>query len=423
MSNPSKTEVDIRGNNRISRFIFQTFISLQHGDFRTLWIGILFMSAGAWIQQVTIGWLLYDLTGSGVLLGALNGLRAFPYLILGFFTGVIIDRVDRRKLLLLIQPFMIVATFTLGLLIVTNRIEVWQLFVFAFISGTAWSISMPLRQALVPNLVPKKHLTNALSLTAMGYNINKVLGPALGGILIAAVGAGGNFFVQSAAYLGVLFIVFTLRVPDDHVKPSESSALSDIKDGLKYVRSKPAVLAVIATALVPPLFAMPYMSLMPIFQKDVLGVGPEQLGMLLAAPGIGALFSLTMLATVGDRIRRKGILLLFGLGFFGIFIVIFSQTPSYPLVLLPLVGAGFCHLTYITTSYTMLQLLTPDELRGRVLSLYFLNRGFGPIGSLMAGILADILGAPITVTIMASVVVLLAGVLAWRAPIIHQVET
>ena len=423
MSKMPTTEEENRRRNPISRFLSQAFISLQNTDFRTLWIGILFMSAGAWVQQVTVGWLLYDLTGSGVLLGALNGLRALPYLVLGLFIGVIIDRVDRRKFLLFVQPFMVAATFILGLLIVTNRIEVWQLFVFAFISGTAWAMSQPLRQALVPSLVPQKHLTNALSLTAMGHNINKVLGPALGGVLIAAVGAGGNFFVQSVAYLGVFIMVLTLRVPESEARTSKASAISDIKDGLKYVRSNPAVLGVITTALVPPLFAMPYMSLMPIFQKDVLGVGPEELGMLLAAPGVGALVSLTMLATIGDRIRRKGILLLFGLGFFGIFIILFSQTPSYPLALLPLVGAGFCNLTYITTSYTMLQLLTPDELRGRVLSLYFLNRGLGPIGSLMAGILADLLGAPITVTLMASVVVLLAGLLTWRAPIIHQVET
>ena len=423
MSEPPMVETENHGMNPIRRLFSQTFISLQHGSFRTLWVGILFMSAGAWVQQVTVGWLLYDLTGSAVLLGALNGLRALPYLVLGLFTGVIIDRVDRRKFLLLIQPFMIAATFAMGVLIVTERIEVWQLFVFVLISGIAWSISQPLRQVMVPSLVPKKHLTNALSLTSMGHNINKILGPALGGILIAAVGAGGNFFVQSVAYTGVLFMVFTLRLPKEQVQARKSTAVSQIKEGLKYVRSKPALLAVISTALVPPIFGMPYMSLMPIFQKDVLGVGPEELGLLLAAPGIGALISLSTLATFGDRIRRKGIFLLGGIGFFGVSIFLFSRTPSYPLALLPLVGAGFFQLTYLTMSYTMIQLLTPDELRGRVMSLYFLNRGLGPIGSLMAGVLADVLGAPITVTIMSSVVVLLAVILAWRVPVIPQVET
>ena len=146
--------------------------------------------------------------------------------------------VDRRKFLLIVQPFMVIATFTLGLLIVTDRIQVWQLFVFTLISGTAWSISQPLRQALVPSLVPQKHLTNALSLTAMGHNINKVLGPALGGILIAAVGAGGNFFVQSIAYTGVLFMVIC-----GYQLTNFNHAILctiDIKEGLRYVRSKPA---------------------------------------------------------------------------------------------------------------------------------------------------------------------------------------
>jgi MFS family permease len=423
MRQPSNQEAHVQGTNPSRKLIFKTFVSLQHRDFRILWIGILFMSAGVWVQQVTVGWLLYDLTGSAVLLGALNGLRALPYLVLGLFVGAFIDRVDRRKFLLFVQPFMMITTFTIGVLIISKQIQVWHLFAFVLISGIAWSISQPLRQALVPNLVPTKHLTNALSLTAMGHNITKVLGPAIGGLLIAAIGAGGNFFVQAVAYTGVLFMVIALRVPEDQVKNRQTSAIADIKEGLRYVRSRPAILGVIATALIPPLFAMPYMSLMPIFQKDVLGVGPGELGMMMAAPGIGALVSLSTLATFGDRIRRKGVWLLSGLGLFGVFIILFSITPSYPLALLPLVGAGFCHLTYITTSYTMLQLLTPDDLRGRVMSLYYLNRGLGPLGSVLAGVMAESLGAPFTVTIMASVVVLLAAVLAWRVPVIHQVET
>lgn len=405
------------------RIQLKTFTSLQSVDFRYLWFGILFMSAGTWMQRITLNWLIYDLTNSPILLGALNAMRTLPYLFLALHVGVIIDRVDKRRLLIFLQPILIASTAILGTLIVMSRVQVWHVFVFALVTAIVWAISQPLRQTLVPSLVPKGNLTNALSLTSMGYNINKVLGPALGGLLIGAVGAGGNFFIQSAAYMGVLFMVYAMNVPPRQNPPRQSSAIADIKEGLDYVRAKPAVLAVIMTALIPPLFAMPYLDLMPIFQKDVLGVGPEALGLMLAAPGIGALISLSTLATIGDRIKHKGILLLGGMGFFGLFIIIFSRMTTYPFVLLPLIGAGFCHLIFLVISNTMLQLLTPEELRGRILSIYYLNRGIGPLGSLVAGILANYLGAPLTVTLMGSGVILFVLLIAWRAPVIYQVET
>jgi MFS family permease len=174
---------------------------LRYRDFRYLWIGTVFMSGGQWIQQVTIGWLAYDLTGSSVILGAINGLRALPFLLIGPTAGVAADRMDRRKLLIAVQAVIMTTAFCMGLLVASGHVQVWHLFVFALVTSTVWSINQPLRQTLVSGAVPRESLMNAIALNSLAFNITKVLGPTAGGFLIAAFGAGGNFFVQGATYV------------------------------------------------------------------------------------------------------------------------------------------------------------------------------------------------------------------------------
>ena len=174
------------------------FSSLRHRDYRYLFAGTVFMSAGQWIQQVTLGWLLYDMTGSSVLLGVLNGLRTLPFLVSAPAAGVAADRMDRRGLLLITQVLLLITAFVMGFLVVTNRAEVWHLFVFTLITGLAWSFNQPVRQALLPSVVPKGDLMNAVALSAMCFNVTKLFAPTLGGLLIAWFGGGGNFFVQGA---------------------------------------------------------------------------------------------------------------------------------------------------------------------------------------------------------------------------------
>jgi predicted MFS family arabinose efflux permease len=381
------------------------------------------MSAGQWIQQLTLGWLLYDLTGSSVLLGALNGLRAVPFLFFGPFAGVAADRMDRRWLMLVTQYVLLIATLTVGALVASGWLEVWHLFLFTVISGTAWSFSEPVRQSLVPNLVPKTDLMNAIALHSSGFNLMKVVGPSLGGLLIVWFGAAGNFFVQSAAYLGVLITIYLMHVPPTPDEARRSSVSANLREGLLYVVSNPIVLTLMITALVPRIFAVPYQALMPVFQKDVLKVGPDGLGMMLAAPGAGAVLTTLTLASVAQNIRRKGLLLLGGMIFLGIFLILFSQTTSFGLAVLLLVGVGGFQVLFMATANTMLQLAVPDGLRGRVLSIYNLDRGLMPAGALMAGVTAHFVGAPVTVGIMGLVVIVLALVVAWRVPLLREFET
>jgi MFS family permease len=402
------------------RFRLRTFSSLRHADYRYLWTGTLFMSAGQWIQQVTLGWLLYDLTGSSVLLGMLNGIRALPFLVASPIAGVAADRMDRRRLILTTQYILIITAVSMGLLVASGYLMVWHLFAFTVITGVTWAFVDPVRQSLIPALVPREDLANAVALNSAAFNLTKVIGPSLGGALIVISGAAGNFFVQSAAYVGVLISVYRMTIPPTPPEARRSSALANLKEGLGYVWSNPAVFALMTAALVPRIFAVPYQTLMPVFQKDVLKVGPEGLGILLAAPGLGAMLAGLMLATLANRVRRQGVLMLVSLVALGIFLNLFSWTKSFPLALLSLVAVGGCQVFYMATTNTMLQVIVPDHLRGRVMSIYALDRGLMPVGAFMAGVSAHLVGAPATVGGMGLLVILLALLVAWLAPVVRR---
>jgi len=397
-------------------FRVTTFSSLQHRDFRYLWVGTLFMSAGQWVQQITLGWLLYDLTGSSVLLGLLNGLRALPFLISGPVAGVIADRADRKKSMLGSQYLLLVTALIMGILVAGGWVEVWHLMVFAVVTGAAWSLNQPVRQAIVPNLIPRKDLINAQALNSTAFNLNKVLGPLLGGLLIAHSGAAGNFYVQAVAYAGVMAMVYIMNVPKVTPSGPRVSAWADMKEGWRYCWREPLVLAILICGLIPMILAFPYQALMPVFQKDVLEAGPEALGVLFAAPGVGGMVALVLLASFGHRIGRLGRLMLGGLLVLGISLMLFASTRDLWLSALTLTIVGASQVMYNNTAHILLQQIVPDELRGRVNSIYMLDHGLAPAGALVAGIATHFFGAPWTIGAMGALVLLLGLIVAWKAP-------
>jgi MFS family permease len=199
--------------------------------------------------------------------------------------------------------------------------------------------------------------------------------------------------------------------------------MEDLREGLAYVAKTPAVLAIMAAALIPHIFSFPYQILMPVFQKDVFQVGPESLGLLMAAPGVGAVITLLTLAAFSHRIKRSGGLLIWGLLALAGFLILFSRSTSVPMAMLALTGVGGCQMIFMNSTNSMLQTIVPDELRGRVMSIYMLDRGLAPIGALLAGVGAHYLGAPTTVTLMGGIVACLAVLLAWRVPQLRQIES
>ena len=402
---------------------FDTFGSLRHPNYRLLWIGTLCMSAGQWIQQVTLGYLAYELTGSAAVLGALGAVRTLPFLLVSPLAGVVADRVDRRILLIRAQWFLVVTAVLMGVLVVSGALEVWHLFVFTLVTGTAWSFNQPARMALVPDSVPKEDLMNATALNSLGFNITKVIGPALGGVLIAAFGAGGNFFVQAVAYLGVTLAIYFMKMPASTTVANNESVLENLKGGIAYAWQTPMVLALLALTLIPALLAIPYMALMPVFAKDVLGEGPASLGAMYSAPGLGAVVSTLCLASFANRLEKRGPLLLGALVLLGILLMLFSRTTSLPIALVALVGVGAFHILYMSVANTTLQVIVPDALRGRVMSLYMLDIGLTPFGTLLAGVSTQAFGAPTTLTIMGASVIILAVVVAWRLPQVRRITT
>jgi len=413
----------VRTSRRLSGPL-SAFASLRHRDYRYLWVSTLFLSAGQWIQQVTLGWLLYELTGSAVLLGALHGLRALPFLIAGPIAGVAADRMDRRKLMMGTLPVLMTTGVIMGTLVVTGRVQVWHIFAFTLVTATVWAFNNPIRQTLVPNVVPRHDLMNAIALTSAGFNSLKVLGPAIGGLMIVWFGGGSNFYVEAVTYGCVLLLFSQMRVPPTPAHARQTSVVANFKEGFAYIWRDPVLLGLMIASLVPPIFSMPVtMALLPVFQKDVLEVGPEGLGLLMAGPGLGAVIATLTLATIGHRIRRQGLLLLVDLALLGLATMLFSQMPTLPLAFLALVVVGLFQMAYFTISNTMLQTVVPDSLRGRVNSIFMADHGIGPAGSLAAGISTQFLGAPTTVAIFGSAMLLLALVLAWRVPRLWQVQT
>lgn len=393
-----------------------TFSSLRYRDYRLLWIGILFMSAGQWVQQVTLGWLVYDLTRSGSLLGALNGLRSLPFLLGGPLAGVMVDRIDRRRLLMWTQLLLFITTLTVGLMVYLRVPGVWYLFVFTLISGIAWSINQPLRQALISLVVPKSELMNAVALSSAGFNIMKIVGPALAGLLILWFGAAGNFLVQATAYAIVFMSIFAMQIPASEARSPRGSAWSDLVEGLRFVVRTPIVLALMISSVVLSVFGVPYVALMPVFQVEVLGVGPEALGLMTAAPGVGAVISTLTLASIANRVARKGVLLLGSLLLLGCGLVVYAQMTLLVPALAALVVVGGAQILCLSVTLTMIQVSVPDALRGRVMSIAMMDRGLTPLGTLLAGLLVDSIGAPATVTLMGGLVIGLTVVTAVCVP-------
>lgn len=399
-----------------------TIASLYHPNYRLLWAGTCFMSAGQWIQQITLGWLIYDMTGSAAMLGFIGAVRTLPFLIVSPTAGVIADRMDRRLLMIRAEGFLVVTAVVMGALVATGLVQVWHLFVFTIVTGVAWSFNQPARMALVPSTVPPDDLMNAMALNSFGFNVTKIVGPFLGGLLIAQFGPGGNFFVQSATYAAVVYVVFLMRVPPQEPMGAQS-AFSGLKEGISYVRDTPTVLALLLLSLIPSILAIPYISLMPVFAKDVLGVGPDGLGIMLAAPGLGAVISTLFLATFATRIRHMGRLLLVSLMLLGVFLMLFSRTTTLELALLALMGVGGFHILLASATNTTIQQIVPDALRGRVMSLYMLDVGLAPLGTLVGGVTTQLFGGPFTVLMMGVLILLFTLIVTWRIPQVRQLRT
>lgn len=353
-------------------------------------------NVGVWMQVTAQGWLVLGLTDSAAALGVASAAGIAPVLALSLLGGVLADRVDRRRILMSAQFAAAAFAAVLAVLTTTGRVEYWQVLVLAVLTGSATALSMPAFQAIVSTLVPRAVLGNAIALNAAQFNLSRIIGPVAAGAAIAAGGLAVAFWINAAMLVVVGVVVSRLPLADAAgAGRAQASLWSNLVDGLRYVRGQPTVAVLLALAAVPGLFMLNYLALLPVMARDVLGLGAGGLGVLTAAIGVGALTGSLTVAIVRPS-GGSGRLLVLGLAVASVALIGYGSSTSVPLSLALLAVLGAAQVAYYATTNTLLQILVPGRLRGRVLSLYILT-SFGaiPIGNLAAGALAEGFGAPL----------------------------
>ena len=380
-----------------------TFDSLHVRDYRLLWLGQIGSTMGQWMDQVTRGWLIYQMTGSAVQLGLATAMRGFPLLIFGVIAGVVADRSGRKRLLVIAQFTNAIINVVLATLVLMHHVHPWHIYVTGFMAGTVQAFQQPARQTLISDIVGNKQLVNALALNSAVLNGSRAIGPAIAGIVIALIGPDGSYYIQAALYLFATVWTLQMRVPDRAAagagKPNESM-LSSAKEGLVYVSTHRDLRPLMLLALGPVMLGFPYTSLMPIFAQDVLHGGARLQGLLLTCVGIGALGGALTVASMRRKYAYSWPVIV-GATAFGVALTAFSQSHWVFLSC----GLGFIigifSVTYQTQDQTLAQIIAPPRLRGRVMSIWLLNRGLLPVGTLIAGTLAGVFGGPDALLIMA----------------------
>jgi MFS family permease len=409
----------LREGSKFKSGLSSTFRALKHRNFRLFFAGQFISLIGTWMQSVAQSWLVYRLTGSVVLLGMIGFASQIPVFLIAPIGGTVADRRNRHRILIFTQSCAMVLAFILAFLTLTGRIQIWHLFVLAVGFGLANAFDIPTRQAFAVDMVGKEDLVNAIALNSSMFNGARIVGPAIAGILVAAVGEGWCFFVNAVSYIAVITGLLMMKIVPV-IRPRTSSAFSHIAEGFRFVATTKPIRALLLLLGLVSLMGMPYAVLMPIFADQYLGGGSSTLGFLMGASGVGALTAALVLAS------RKAI---FGLGRwvelacggFGISLVLFSLSRNFWLSCVFLVPVGFSMMTQMSSSNTLVQAMVPDELRGRVMSVYsMMFMGLSPFGALLAGSLAGILGAPETVALGGIVCIAGAVIFGFNLPAIQE---
>jgi MFS family permease len=374
----------------------QTFAALRHREFRLLWAGQAATAMARWMDQVARGWLMYELTNSPVQLGLVHGVQAIPILVLSPLAGSVADRYPRKQQVVVAQMLAGVMYVVLALLIMTGRIRPWHVYATAFVMAMVQTFHQPAREAMVADAVPPCHLTNAIGLNSLGFNVARSTGPALAGVLIATLGTASCYVVQTGCYL--LAVVWTLWL-----RPTPSAATSgraapgasfgqSIVEGWTFSWRNEAVRTGLLITMCASLFIMPFTTLLPVFARDLLGVGATGQGGLLTAMGIGAVGSAVLVASLGDRLPR-GLLMLGGVTMYGLSVVAFAASPSFRLSLGLMTIVGLAHVSSYALVQTVIQTYSPSAFRGRTMAIFHMSEVVVTLGSMLAGTLAALVGA------------------------------
>jgi MFS family permease len=380
--------------------------ALDSRDFRLLWSGALVSNIGTWLQAVAQGWLVLEITNSAFLLGAVNAVGTLPVMTLSLYGGVLADQLDRRMLLMIAQASLLVLTLSMAALTAAHLINVAWLLLLVLLIGIASALSSPAWQSFVGDLVPKASLMNAIALNSAQFNVARVVGPAAAGTLIAMIGIAGCFTLNGFSFLAVLVALGLMRRPQVIRRVRKVSAWRSLMEGVKFAAHHAESRAILLLATVHTIFGMPFLMLMPVFAKDVYHGSAGDLGALLAAMGGGAVVGALVTARLGG-VPRKGLVILGMEIAFAIALFTFALIPERVPAMAALAVVGFWMVSFFAIANTALQILSHEEVRGRIMALWTVaSWGISPIGSLWAGALAARLGAQ-AVTAIGAVVCLL----------------
>lgn len=385
------------------------FGALTYYDFRLAFFGQCISAVGSWMQMVTLGWLVYDLTGSAFYLGLVGLARAIPALIFTLVGGAAADRYNRRMIVGVANGVVTICAFVLGILCITGLVSVWHIIAIAFITGTAFAFEVPSRQALISSIVDSKDVVGALGLMSVAFNTAQVIGPAFAAVLIEWIGEGPVFVLNGFAYSAVVLAAVVMRVQGRPEARGSGSILANVLDGLRYIRRTPELCWLVISMAILSLLARPFGQLMPVFARDVLDVGAAGLGALNSAAGAGALAGAVLTATLGSY-RGRGLALMLSAAGFGLLLVAFGLSTSFTLSLVISGAIGLLSAFSGINTNTMLQLHADHRMRGRVISLHGLTMmGVVPLGVMLEGALGSIVGVP-TVVIVAGFAAMLVVV-------------
>ena len=385
------------------------FESLHNRGFRWFWLGRLASSATMEMGSVAQGWLAYELTGSALALGGISAVRSAARLVLSLYAGALADRFEKRTLLLITRALMVLNALTLSILILTGSVGVWHLVAYSLLSGIISSFMMPAQQAILPEIIGRRSLMNALSLTSVGRGMVGIVAATTAGYVIAWIGAGAVYAVVALLYAVALFSISQLPV-NGAASSSSDSLWSELRDGLQHLKSSPVIPTLLAIAVVRVVLGWSYRTLMPVYAKEVMHFDARGLGILTAAPSIGSLLSSVALASLGNS-QRKGLILMVSGLLMGIALLGFGALRPLPLVLLLLATLGAARNAAMVTNNTLVQVHCGTEFRGRIMAMYMMLMGLMPLGTIPSAALADRWGVPPVLILQGVLLVAIFGTL------------
>lgn len=401
---------------------FSPFVALKNADFRWMWSGQLISEAGSQMQLVAISWHVYLLTNSPVALGLIGLIRVFPTILFSLVGGVYADAHDRRRILFLTQSTMMILAALLGLFTTAGWISVGVIYLLLAAISAALAFDGPAWQAIVPNLVPAGHLTNALSLNNIMRQTAQIVGPALGGFIIAWLGVGGVYWINMVSFVAVLFALIRMKTPAQKSLGASKVSLSALREGIHFVFHSRILLSTTLLDFFSTLFGSAT-ALLPIFAKEILMVGPQGLGILYSAQSAGAVAAGVGMSFVGN-VKKQGTLVLGALTIYGVATAIYGGSRWFPLSILALALVGAADTISTIMRHNIRQLATPDHLRGRMTSVIRIFSNGGPqLGNLEAGLLAALIGAPLSVITGGIGTLLVVGFVAWRIPSLRDFQS